>query len=72
MLFVQINHMMSGRRPVEAMSYICDLGLFYVAFAFPDKSNPPIFDNYDRCVFVLTSTYFVFQIQLIVHSFISN
>ncbi|KAM0843016.1 hypothetical protein ACQ4PT_057969 [Festuca glaucescens] len=61
----EINHMMSGRRPVEAMSYICYLGLFYVAFAFPEKSNPPIFDNYDRCVLVLTSTYFVFQIQLI-------
>ncbi|XP_051195781.1 tRNA nucleotidyltransferase cca2 [Lolium perenne] len=45
----EINHMMSGRRPVEAMSYICDLGLFYVAFAFPEKSNPPNFDNYDRC-----------------------
>jgi hypothetical protein len=60
---VQINLMMSGKHPVEAMSLIRDLGLFDVVFAFPKTSDPPGFDNCDRCVLVLTSSYFVFQIQ---------
>lgn len=45
----EIDHMMTGKHPVEAVSYICDLGLFYVAFAFPEKCDPPIFDNCDWC-----------------------
>uniref|UniRef100_A0A0A9GLG1 tRNA nucleotidyltransferase/poly(A) polymerase RNA and SrmB- binding domain-containing protein n=1 Tax=Arundo donax TaxID=35708 RepID=A0A0A9GLG1_ARUDO len=37
----EINLMMSGKHPVEAMSYIRDLGLFCVVFAFPETSDPP-------------------------------
>ncbi|XBI98153.1 hypothetical protein VPH35_018410 [Triticum aestivum] len=56
----EINLMMSGKHPVEAMSLIRDLGLFdlldraiylWVAniFAFPKTSDSPGFDNCDRC-----------------------
>ncbi|CAL5019147.1 unnamed protein product [Urochloa decumbens] len=45
----EIDLMMSGKRPVQAMSYIRDLGLFFVVFAFPEKSNPPVFDKCDWC-----------------------
>uniref|UniRef100_A0A8R7TCF7 CCA tRNA nucleotidyltransferase, mitochondrial n=1 Tax=Triticum urartu TaxID=4572 RepID=A0A8R7TCF7_TRIUA len=45
----EINLMMSGKHPAEAMSHIRDLGLFYVVFSFPETSDPPGFDNYDRC-----------------------
>ncbi|ONM40954.1 Pentatricopeptide repeat-containing protein [Zea mays] len=51
-LFVlQIDPMMSDKHPVKAMCDIRDLGLFYVVFSFPDKSNPPVFDKCDwHCV----------------------
>ncbi|KAF7006052.1 hypothetical protein CFC21_021124 [Triticum aestivum] len=45
----EINLMMSGKHPAEAMSHIRDLGLFYVVFSFPETSDPPGFDNCDRC-----------------------
>ncbi|XBI05914.1 hypothetical protein VPH35_133992 [Triticum aestivum] len=45
----EIDLMMSGQHPADAMSYIRDLGLFFIAFAFPKYCNPPIFDNCDRC-----------------------
>ncbi|XP_062202111.1 tRNA nucleotidyltransferase cca2-like [Phragmites australis] len=45
----EIDLMMSDKRPVKAMCHICDLGLFYVVFAFPEKSNPPVFDKCDCC-----------------------
>ncbi|PWZ33387.1 hypothetical protein Zm00014a_022628 [Zea mays] len=46
-----IDLMMSDRHPVKAMCDIRDLGLFYVVFSFPDKSNPPVFDKCDwHCV----------------------
>ncbi|XP_062204118.1 CCA tRNA nucleotidyltransferase, mitochondrial-like isoform X2 [Phragmites australis] len=47
----EIDLMMLDKRPVKAMCYIRDLGLFYVVFAFPDKSDPPVFDKCDwHCV----------------------
>ncbi|KAF8772470.1 hypothetical protein HU200_005726 [Digitaria exilis] len=46
-IIVQVDLMMCGKRPVQAMSYIHDLGLFYVVFAFPNKSNPPVFYRCD-------------------------
>lgn len=48
--------MMSGKCPVQAMSYIRDLGLFYVVFAFPEKSNPPVLYMCDW--WVLTSSLY--------------
>jgi hypothetical protein len=44
--------MMSDKHPVKAMCHICDLGLFYVVFTFPEKSEPPIFDKCDQYVHV--------------------
>ncbi|TVU17401.1 hypothetical protein EJB05_33436 [Eragrostis curvula] len=46
---MEIDHMLVGKRPVDAMSYIRDLGLFDVVFYFPKKCDPPHFDNWDRC-----------------------
>jgi hypothetical protein len=54
--------MMSDKHPVKAMCDIRDLGLFYVVFSFPDKSNPPVFDKCDWYVFVLI-TCILFWIQ---------
>jgi hypothetical protein len=52
-LFVfQIDLMMSDKHPVKAMCDIRDLGLFYVVFSFPKKSNPPVFDKCDWYVLV--------------------
>ena len=47
--------MMSDKHPVRAMCDIRDLGLFYVVFSFPEKSNPPVFDKCDWYVLILTS-----------------
>ncbi|XBI77285.1 hypothetical protein VPH35_070435 [Triticum aestivum] len=41
----EIDLMMSGEHPAEAMSYIRDLGLFHIALAFPKNCSPPVFDN---------------------------
>ncbi|KAG0520248.1 hypothetical protein BDA96_08G057600 [Sorghum bicolor] len=47
----EIDLMMSDKHPVRAMCDIRDLGLFYVVFSFPEKSNPPVFDKCDwQCV----------------------
>lgn len=47
----EIDLMMSDKHPVKAMCDIHDLGLFYVVFSFPEKSNPPVFDKCDwQCV----------------------
>lgn len=47
----EIDLMMSDKHPVKAMCDIRDLGLFYVVFSFPEKSNPPVFDKCDwQCV----------------------
>lgn len=54
-VYLQIDLMMSDRHPVKAMCDIRDLGLFYVVFSFPEKSNPPVFDKCDGYVLVLTS-----------------
>ena len=54
-LYLQIDLMMSDKHPVRAMCDIRDLGLFYVVFSFPEKSNPPVFDKCDWYVLVLTS-----------------
>ena len=55
--FVQVDLMMSDKHPVDAMCYICKLGLFYVVFAFPEKLDPPVLDKHDRYVFVLIFKY---------------
>ncbi|KAJ1265012.1 hypothetical protein BS78_08G045200 [Paspalum vaginatum] len=54
----EIDLMMSDKHPVKAMCDICALGLFYVVFSFPEKSNPPVFDKCDRqCVSHIEATW---------------
>ncbi|SPT17084.1 unnamed protein product [Triticum aestivum] len=43
----EVDHMMSGKYPVDAMCHIRDLGLFYIVFAFPEKTVPPVLDKHD-------------------------
>ncbi|KAK3136232.1 hypothetical protein QOZ80_5BG0430040 [Eleusine coracana subsp. coracana] len=45
----EIDLMMSDKQPVKAMCHIRDLGLFYVVFTFPGKSEPPVADKCDQC-----------------------
>ncbi|XP_047057792.1 CCA tRNA nucleotidyltransferase, mitochondrial-like [Lolium rigidum] len=44
---IEVDHMMSGKDPVNAMCYIRDLGLFYVVFEFPEKPDPLVLDKND-------------------------
>ncbi|KAL6007703.1 hypothetical protein ACLOJK_033204 [Asimina triloba] len=46
----EIDLMMSGSHPVQAMAYIRDLKLFSVVFSLPNNSEPPLVDGYDRFV----------------------
>ncbi|KAM0906453.1 hypothetical protein ACQ4PT_016759 [Festuca glaucescens] len=43
----EVDRMMSGKDPVNAMCYIRDLGLFYIVFEFPQKRDPPVLDKHD-------------------------
>ncbi|KAM0826829.1 hypothetical protein ACQ4PT_068611 [Festuca glaucescens] len=43
----EVDRMMSGKDPVNAMCYIRDLGLFYVVFEFPGKQDPPVLHKHD-------------------------
>ncbi|KAM3384494.1 hypothetical protein ACQJBY_008874 [Aegilops geniculata] len=43
----EVDHMMSGKYPVDAMCHIRDLGLFYIVFAIPEKTVPPVLDKHD-------------------------
>ncbi|XBJ00067.1 hypothetical protein VPH35_020037 [Triticum aestivum] len=43
----EVDHMMSDKYPVDAMCHIRDLGLFYVVFAFPEKTVPPVLNKHD-------------------------
>ncbi|KAI3983244.1 hypothetical protein MKX01_013311 [Papaver californicum] len=44
----EINLMLSGNRPVQAMMDICNLQLFWVVFAIPDNSEPVVPEGCDR------------------------
>ncbi|XP_037425027.1 CCA tRNA nucleotidyltransferase, mitochondrial-like [Triticum dicoccoides] len=66
----EIDLMMSGEHPADAMSYIRDLGLFYIAFAFPKNCSPPVFDNCDRCCVSHIESAWNFAIS--VHSGVSH
>ena len=54
---MQVDRMMSGKNPVNAMGYIRDLGLFNLVFEFPQKSDPPVIDRHDRYVLPLICNY---------------
>ncbi|OVA05306.1 Poly A polymerase [Macleaya cordata] len=48
----EIDLMISGNQPVQAMTYICDLQLFWVVFCLPAKFEPAISEGCDRLVCV--------------------
>ena len=54
--------MMSDKYPVDAMCHIRDLGLFYVVFAFPEKTVPPVLNKHDWYVHILICNYSMFSI----------
>jgi hypothetical protein len=54
---VQVDLMMSGKHPVDAVCYIRDLGLFYTVFEFPKKLDPPVLDKHDWYVLALICKY---------------
>lgn len=44
----EINLMISGKQPVKAVSYICDLQLFSVVFSLPPDFEPATSEGFDR------------------------
>uniref|UniRef100_A0ACD5TQX8 Uncharacterized protein n=1 Tax=Avena sativa TaxID=4498 RepID=A0ACD5TQX8_AVESA len=59
----EVNCMISGKDPVNAMCYICDLGLFYIVFEFPEKPDPTVLDNHDGlCVLHIKTAWNLAQL----------
>lgn len=55
---VQIDLMISGNGPVSAVTYLSDLKLFRVVFAFPSSSEPSPSENCGRFIsFLLLLTH---------------
>ncbi|KAL9317742.1 hypothetical protein ACSQ67_014259 [Phaseolus vulgaris] len=44
----EIDLMISGNQPVKAMTYICDLTLFWIVFSLPPEFEPAISDGCER------------------------
>ncbi|MCL7043405.1 hypothetical protein MKW94_030076 [Papaver nudicaule] len=44
----EIDLMISGKHPVQAMTYISSLQLFWVVFTLPSKSGPAVLEGCDR------------------------
>ncbi|KAM4092519.1 hypothetical protein ACB094_06G045600 [Castanea mollissima] len=60
---VEIDLMLSGNRPVKAMTYICDLMLFWIVFTLPPKFEPAKSEGCDRfCVGYLDATWSLIQL----------
>jgi hypothetical protein len=50
---MQIDLMISGNQPVKAMTYICDLMLFWIVFSLPQKFEPSKSEGCDRYLLIL-------------------
>ncbi|KAI3899673.1 hypothetical protein MKW92_022324 [Papaver armeniacum] len=44
----EIDLMICGKHPVQAMTYICSLQLFWVVFPLPSNSEPAVLEGCDR------------------------
>ncbi|KAK2645857.1 hypothetical protein Ddye_021052 [Dipteronia dyeriana] len=55
---IEIDLMISGNQPVKAMTYICDLTLFWIVFNLPPKCEPVVSEGCDRYVYNLLSLSF--------------
>ncbi|XP_048324968.2 CCA tRNA nucleotidyltransferase, mitochondrial isoform X2 [Ziziphus jujuba] len=59
----EIDLMISGKQPVKAMAYICDLKLFWVVFSLPPKFEPAVSEGCDRlCIGYLDATWNLIQL----------
>ncbi|CAB4283094.1 unnamed protein product [Prunus armeniaca] len=59
----EIDLMISGNQPVQAMTYICDLKLFWVVFSLHPKYEPAVPEGCDRlCVAYLDATWNLIQL----------
>ncbi|GMY31397.1 tRNA nucleotidyltransferase cca2-like isoform X2 [Fagus crenata] len=55
---VEIDLMISGNQPVNAMTYICDLTLAWIVFSLPPKFEPAKSEGCDRlCIAYLDATW---------------
>ncbi|XP_023540068.1 putative CCA tRNA nucleotidyltransferase 2 [Cucurbita pepo subsp. pepo] len=60
---VEIDLMMAGNQPVKAMSYICDLTLFWTVFTLPSNTEPEIPDVCNRlCIACQEATWNLLQL----------
>lgn len=58
----EIDLMVSGNRPVNAMNFICELQLFWVVFSLPQNSEPAVVEGCDRqCVAYMNAAWDVLQ-----------
>lgn len=55
LLSVQIDLMVAGNRPNNAIGFICELQLFWVVFNLPQNSEPAVVEGCDR--FITTSKF---------------
>ncbi|KAK8467591.1 hypothetical protein PHAVU_007G088400 [Phaseolus vulgaris] len=54
----EIDLMISGNQPVKAMTYICDLTLFWIVFSLPPEFEPAISDGCERlCISCLQTAW---------------
>ncbi|KAJ0025212.1 hypothetical protein Pint_07711 [Pistacia integerrima] len=54
----EIDLTVSGNQPVKAMTYICDLTLFWIVVNLPPKSEPAVSDRCDRlCIAYLDAAW---------------
>ncbi|CAK9313316.1 unnamed protein product [Citrullus colocynthis] len=59
---VEIDLMIAGNQPVKAMSYICDLTLFWTVFTLPSNTEPEISEVCNRlCIACLDATWNLIQ-----------
>ncbi|XP_031266869.1 tRNA nucleotidyltransferase cca2 isoform X1 [Pistacia vera] len=59
----EIDLMVSGNQPVKALTYICDLTLFWIVFNLPPKSEPAVSDGCDRlCIAYLDAAWNLTQL----------
>ncbi|XP_073142305.1 tRNA nucleotidyltransferase cca2-like isoform X1 [Henckelia pumila] len=59
----EIDLMISGNRPVDAMSYISELQLFWSVFSLPSEIEPPTLDGCERlCVAYMDASWRLLQL----------
>ncbi|KAF3330954.1 putative CCA tRNA nucleotidyltransferase 2 isoform X1 [Carex littledalei] len=58
----EVDLMMSDKQPPKAMAWICDLKLFFVVFACPENSRPPVDEHCDRlCISHIEAAWLLLQ-----------